>query len=484
MLYYFQKNARNYLDIRELNYNLGTHIKTLCMQDPQLLVKTLEQEEYHLSKRRKRLNNILIAPYLVVTCAVVAVIYILGYLIAQASKDSPWLIFFIVYGSMFGLGSIFPLGVKLARLFGFPEKEHEEISGKIIKLHERIRNIKALLAIIIDIQEIIPITLPEDQPTLNQHIQFLENALNNNHTQSSSTHDIYLIKKSVTRIKSFLVGNRPSPPKSNPMLNETTPAPATIATITPPPQDSNQQQPSKNTAATKLPTSPPVSKAPATPISKPSPAPKTPTPPPHIEPVPRIAVQMPISAPKKPEKIYEIEPITTEEAEVSTLFSPRSNSIIRKILRRKAAEPVNKKPTNYLEMHMKNQDLGSLGELFILKHEKDYLINNSRPDLSGQVRHISLENDALGYDILSYDLSGVPKYIEIKTTITGYGSQFFLTANEIEKMAQLSNYFIYRVYNFDTNSHTGKIYKINCSKDFEMYFRLEPSIYKVIPNTP
>lgn len=69
--------------------------------------------------------------------------------------------------------------------------------------------------------------------------------------------------------------------------------------------------------------------------------------------------------------------------------------------------------------------LGQRGEALVLAYERAYLRANGRPDLVERVRHASLaDGDGAGYDILSYDLDGAPKYIEVKTAIGGSTERF------------------------------------------------------------
>ena len=79
-----------------------------------------------------------------------------------------------------------------------------------------------------------------------------------------------------------------------------------------------------------------------------------------------------------------------------------------------------------------------------------------------EICHISKEKgDGLGYDILSYDLDGNVKYIEVKTTKGKCNSTFFITQNELEKSKIVKEkYFLYRLYDFDENNDSSNILKI------------------------
>ena len=108
----------------------------------------------------------------------------------------------------------------------------------------------------------------------------------------------------------------------------------------------------------------------------------------------------------------------------------------------------------------KNRELGLAGELQVLKYEQEYLESQGRSDLAAQVRHASqLDGDGLGYDILSYNSDESIKYIEVKTTTGSARSAFYITDNEIQFSEQLSsNYYLYRVYEFDSSTNTGKFF--------------------------
>jgi hypothetical protein len=137
---------------------------------------------------------------------------------------------------------------------------------------------------------------------------------------------------------------------------------------------------------------------------------------------------------------------------------------------------------DYLNLAKENIQLGLLGELFVLEYERELLIKNGRNDLIEKIIHVSqIQGDYLGYDILSFNELGQIKYIEVKTSPKGYKSDFFLTRNELEKIKQLGNYYIYRIFDFQTQTKKGSLYVIDCKKDLNEFFDLEPTAYKVKP---
>lgn len=123
--------------------------------------------------------------------------------------------------------------------------------------------------------------------------------------------------------------------------------------------------------------------------------------------------------------------------------------------------------TNYLFKHLKDRKIGLAGEKMVVAYEKKYLIGIGRKDLAQKVEHLSLaKGDGGGYDILSYDMDGNQKFIEVKTTSGAVNAPFELSVNELrfsEKNA--SSFYLYRLYDFD---------KIRCKASF---FILKGSLY-------
>ena len=136
---------------------------------------------------------------------------------------------------------------------------------------------------------------------------------------------------------------------------------------------------------------------------------------------------------------------------------------------------------DYFNNHKKQKQLGSKGESFVMEYEKKYLIKNGRPDLANKVELVSkTKGDGLGYDVLSFDIEGKEKFIEVKTTRSSCKQEFFVTANELEFSKQnAKSYWLYRVYDFNPETQSGKIKKI--SGNIENICKI-PSIYSVILN--
>lgn len=117
---------------------------------------------------------------------------------------------------------------------------------------------------------------------------------------------------------------------------------------------------------------------------------------------------------------------------------------------------------DFVEKEIRNKHLGLLGELFIIKSEIEFLKSNGRDDLANKIQHVSVViGDGIGFDILSYDIFGNEKRIEVKTTRSGISRPFYLTKNELDASAKNSdNYLLYRLFDFDSNLNKGKYYVI------------------------
>lgn len=124
------------------------------------------------------------------------------------------------------------------------------------------------------------------------------------------------------------------------------------------------------------------------------------------------------------------------------------------------------------------KELGEAGEELVFNEEKKKLEKLGMIDLANNVEHISLTDDGAGYDILSFDEEGNEIFIEVKTTKNGIKTDFFISPGEMKFSEQNKDkYFIYRVYNYDTEAKRGNFYikKGSVAENFE----LSPTGFKV-----
>src|SRR5690625_7423187 len=72
---------------------------------------------------------------------------------------------------------------------------------------------------------------------------------------------------------------------------------------------------------------------------------------------------------------------------------------------------------DYLAREARNQSLGLAGELLALEYESRRLHALGQKKLASMVEHVSQSRgDGLGFDILSFDIDGRERFIEVKTT--------------------------------------------------------------------
>lgn len=135
---------------------------------------------------------------------------------------------------------------------------------------------------------------------------------------------------------------------------------------------------------------------------------------------------------------------------------------------------------DYEKQARKFKKYGDRGEKIVLDMEKKRLKELGREDLSKRIR--KAEFDYLGYDLKSFEENGELRYIEVKATSSKVGiANFFLSANELNKAQELSNYFVYIVY--DILSYTPKIWVLkNPFKPENPNVKKIPITYRVTIN--
>jgi hypothetical protein len=94
--------------------------------------------------------------------------------------------------------------------------------------------------------------------------------------------------------------------------------------------------------------------------------------------------------------------------------------------------------------------LGDAGEEFVINFERARLINLDCESLASKIEHVAKSRgDAEGFDILSYEKSGMERLIEVKTTKYGPHTPFFVSRNEVQiSKAHAKQYHLYRVFAF------------------------------------
>ena len=77
------------------------------------------------------------------------------------------------------------------------------------------------------------------------------------------------------------------------------------------------------------------------------------------------------------------------------------------------------------------EQIGLAGEDWVVDYEKSDLNNSGYHELAEKVERISKANISAGFDVLSYEVSGSEKFIEVKTTALSK-LEFYLSSNEID----------------------------------------------------
>lgn len=107
-------------------------------------------------------------------------------------------------------------------------------------------------------------------------------------------------------------------------------------------------------------------------------------------------------------------------------------------------------PRNYLEMEARNHTLGTAGERLVLEYEHERLWRAGKNDLANRIEHVAnTKGDHLGYDVLSFEMDGRERLIEVKTTRFGGSTPFFVSRNEVAVSETRDGEFqLYRLFNF------------------------------------
>ena len=138
----------------------------------------------------------------------------------------------------------------------------------------------------------------------------------------------------------------------------------------------------------------------------------------------------------------------------------------------KALPVYRKGKTNYDDVAARRSLIGKAGEELVLRFEK-----KRHPGYERRIKMVSLENDHLGYDILSFDDEGNEIHIEVKTKKTGGADNidFFITDNELQRLKEDPRYVIYYVCGITKRTKT--IYSI--SPQALERITLRPVLYRV-----
>jgi hypothetical protein len=106
---------------------------------------------------------------------------------------------------------------------------------------------------------------------------------------------------------------------------------------------------------------------------------------------------------------------------------------------------------DYLEREARNHALGEKGEAFVIRFEQERLARAGQERLASQIQHVAkTRGPSEGFDILSFEMNGEERLIEVKTTRYGARTPFYLSRNEVAvSEGRSEQYQLYRVFAFE-----------------------------------
>lgn len=105
---------------------------------------------------------------------------------------------------------------------------------------------------------------------------------------------------------------------------------------------------------------------------------------------------------------------------------------------------------DYIAREARNRALGLAGEEYVVSLERYRLIEAGTHRLADKVEHVSISRgDGLGYDVHSYETTGQPRLIEVKTTSFGKETPFYVSRGELEfSKSNAEQFQLYRLFDF------------------------------------
>ncbi len=96
----------------------------------------------------------------------------------------------------------------------------------------------------------------------------------------------------------------------------------------------------------------------------------------------------------------------------------------------------------------RRERIGFDGELIVAEAERRRLRAAGREDLAGDVRLVSADRSSVGYDVVSFEVDGAERHIEVKSTASAKSGsdRFYLTENERSVAERDPAWRVFRVY--------------------------------------
>ncbi|MCB1627109.1 MAG: DUF3883 domain-containing protein [Xanthomonadales bacterium] len=105
---------------------------------------------------------------------------------------------------------------------------------------------------------------------------------------------------------------------------------------------------------------------------------------------------------------------------------------------------------DFLAQEAQNRSLGRAGELLVVELESRRLHEAGKKTLANRVEHVAAtQGDGLGFDVLSFDVDGRERLIEVKTTAFGQLTPFYVSRNELARSStDADSFHLYRLFDF------------------------------------
>lgn len=106
---------------------------------------------------------------------------------------------------------------------------------------------------------------------------------------------------------------------------------------------------------------------------------------------------------------------------------------------------------DYEQRDKNNRKYGDFAEEIVVLYEKDKLVKHQ--DLIEKIKRVSVNDDSLGYDIMSFNEDGTERHIEVKAAEKHDGSfRFFISARELEVARTDKHYHLYVVFEYSSTN--------------------------------
>lgn len=123
-----------------------------------------------------------------------------------------------------------------------------------------------------------------------------------------------------------------------------------------------------------------------------------------------------------------------------TCFKPRIRKVKNRSVQTESSSPYNRSANGNTKL------IGDLGERIVFDYEKRKLVELGRADLAKKVVHEEAQGNRPGWDISSFDETGAPIQIEVKSSVSSTINNLVMTSNEwAAALNQGNTYYLYLV---------------------------------------